>query len=50
MPDKPRSVPPNIPYSVIASESLRIARASNNPESFSRAIKRFDLQGFPLKK
>ena len=39
MPDKSSNVPSSIVYSVIGSESLRIARASNNAESFSTAIK-----------
>ena len=33
------NVPSSIVYSAIVAESLRIARASNNPESFSTAIK-----------
>ena len=39
MPDKSSNVPSSIVYSVIAAESLRIASAGNNPESFSRALK-----------
>ena len=39
MPDKSSNVPSSIVYSAIVAESLRIARASNNPESFSTAIK-----------
>ena len=39
MPDKSSNVPSSIVYSVIGAKSLRIARASNNPESFSTAIK-----------
>ena len=39
MPDKSSNVPSSIVYSVIGAESLRIAGASNNPESFSTAIK-----------
>ena len=39
MPDKSRNVPSSIVYSATGAESLRIARASNNPESFSTAIK-----------
>ena len=39
MPDKSSNVPPSIVYSVTGAESLRIARASNNPGSFSTAIK-----------
>ena len=41
MPDKSINVPSSIVYSTIGAESLRIARASNNPESFSTAIKPF---------
>ena len=39
MPDKSSNVPSSIVCSVIGAEPLRIARASNNPESFSAAIK-----------
>ena len=39
MPDKSSNVSSSIVYSAIGAESLRIARASNNPESFSTAIK-----------
>ena len=39
MPDKSSNVPSSIVYSAIGAESLRIAGASNNPESFSTAIK-----------
>ena len=39
MPGKSSNVPFSIVYSAIGAESLRIARASNNPESFSTAIK-----------
>ena len=39
MPDKSSNVPSSIVYSVIGADSLRIARASNNPESFSTATK-----------
>ena len=39
MPDKSSNIPSSIVYSAIGAESLRIARASNNPESFSTAIK-----------
>ena len=41
MRDKSSNVPSSIVYSAIGAESLRIARASNNPESFSTAIKPF---------
>ena len=37
--DKSSNVPSSIVYSAIGGESLRIARASNNPESFSTSIK-----------
>ena len=39
MPDKSSNVPYSIVYSAFGAESLRIARASNNPESFSTEIK-----------
>ena len=39
MPGNSSSEPSNIVYSPIGTESLRIARASNNPESFPTAIK-----------
>ena len=39
MPDKSSNIPSSIVYSAIGAESLRIARATNNPESFSTAIK-----------
>ena len=39
MPDKSSNVSSSIVYSAIGAESLRIAGASNNPESFSTAIK-----------
>ena len=39
MPDESSNVPSSKVYSVIGAESLRIARASNKPESFSTAIK-----------
>ena len=41
MPGKSSNVPSGIVYSAIGAESLRIARASNIPESFSTAIKAF---------
>ena len=54
MPDKSGNVPSSTVYSAIGAESLRIARASNNPESFSTAIKpliaRMSRQGYPLEK
>ena len=39
MPDKSRNVPSSIVYYAIGAESLRITRASNNPESFPTAVK-----------
>ena len=39
MPDKSRNESSRIVYSAIGVESLRIARASDNPESFSTGIK-----------
>ena len=39
MSDKSINVSASIVYSAIGAESLRVARASNNPESFSTAIK-----------
>ena len=39
MSDKSGNVPSSIVYSAIGAESLRIARASNNPESFYTAVK-----------
>ena len=52
--DKSSNVPSNIVYSDIGAESLRIARASNNPESLSTAIKpfivRMSRQGVPIGK
>ena len=39
MPEKSSNLPSSILYSAIGAESLRIARASNNPESFSTEIK-----------
>ena len=39
IPDKSRNVPSSIVYSATGAESLRITRASNNPESFSTAVK-----------
>ena len=43
MPDKSSNVPSGIVYSAIGTESLKISRASNNPESFSTAIKSLSL-------
>ena len=39
MQGKSSNVPSSIVYFAICAESLRIARASNNPELFSTAIK-----------
>ena len=54
MPDKSSNVPSSIVYSAIGAESLRIARASSNPESFSTAIKpligRMSRQGVSIGK
>ena len=41
IPDKWSNIPSKIVYSAIGSESFGIARASNNPESSSTAIKPF---------
>ena len=54
MPGKSSNAPSSIVYSAIGAESLRIARASNNPESFSTTIEpliaRVSRQGYPLGK
>ena len=54
MPDKSSNVPSSIVYFAIGAESLRIARASNNLESFSTAIKpliaRMSTQGLSIGK
>ena len=54
MPDKSSNVSSSTVYSAIGAESLRIARASNNPESFSTAIKpliaRMSRQGVSIGK
>ena len=54
MPGKSSNVPSNIVYSAIGTESLRSARASNNSESFSTAIKlliaRMSRQGVSIEK
>ena len=54
MPDKLSNVPSSTVYSAIGAESFRIARASNNPESFSTAIKpliaRMNRQGVSIEK
>ena len=54
MPDKSSNAPSSIVYSAIGAELLRIARASNNPESFSAAIKpliaRMSRQGVSIGK
>ena len=41
MPDQSSNIPSGIVYSAIGAKSLRIAKASNNPESFSTAVKPF---------
>ena len=41
MPDKSSKAPSSRVYSAICAESLRIARAINNPESLTTAIKQF---------
>ena len=38
LPDKSSNIPSSVVYSAIGAESLRIARASNNPESFSKQL------------
>ena len=54
MPDKSSNVPSSIVYSPIGAESLKISRASNNPKSFSTAIKplivRMNRQGVSIGK
>ena len=54
MPDQSSNVPSSIVHSDIGAESLRVARASNNPESFSTAIKpliaRMSRQGVSIGK
>ena len=54
MPDNSSNIPSSIVYSAIGAESLRIARASNNPESFSTLIKpliaRMSKQGVSIGK
>ena len=39
IPDNSSNVPSSMIYSATGAETLRIAKASNNPESFSTAIK-----------
>ena len=52
--DKSSNVPSSIVHSTTGAESLRTARASNNSESFSAAIKpliaRMSRQGVPIQK
>ena len=52
--DKSSNVPSSIVYSAIGAESMRIVRASKNPESFSTAIKqliaRMSRQGVSIGK
>ena len=54
MTDKSSNVTSSIVYSAIVAESLRIARASSNPESFSTSIKpliaRMSRQGVSIRK
>ena len=54
MPDKSSNVLSSIVYSTTGAESLRFARASSNPESFSTAIKpliaRMNRQGISIGK
>ena len=54
IPDKSSNLLSSIVYSAIGAESLKIARASNNPESFSTAIKpliaRMSTQGVSIEK
>ena len=54
MPDKSSNVPSSTVYSAIGAKSLRIDSASNNPESFSTAIKplisRMKRQGVSIEK
>ena len=55
MPGKSNNVPFSKVYSAIGAESLRIARANNNPESFSTAMKPLIAcmragRGYPLEK
>ena len=54
MPDKSSNAPSSIVYSAIGAEWLRIARARNNPGSFSTAIKpviaRISRQGVSIGK
>ena len=54
MPGKSSNVPSGIVYSAIGAASLRTARASNIPESFSTAIKalisRMSSQGISIGK
>ena len=51
MPDKSRNLLSSTIYSAIGAESLRTARASNDPESFSMSIKppfgRMNRQRYP---
>ena len=52
--DRACNVPPSIVYSSAGAESLKTATASNNPDSFSSAIKRLiscmSRQGFSNEK
>ena len=50
MPDKSSNTPSSIVYSTIGAESLRIARASNNPESITPLISHMSRQGVSIGK
>ena len=54
MPERSSNVQSSIVYSALGAECLIIARASNNPESFSTAIKpriaHMRRQGYPMEK
>ena len=54
LPDKSSNIPSSVVYSAIGAESLRIARASNNPESFSKQLNHllpvWASRGYPLEK
>ena len=54
MPDRSGNIPSGIVYSAVTAKSMRTAKASNNPESFSIAIKpliaRMSRQGVFIRK
>ena len=54
MPDRSGNIPSDIVYSAVTAKSMRTAKASNNPESFSIAIKpliaRMSRQGVFIRK